>query len=110
MEECRNGNGIPPMFHIGTEQFAFGRPTIPNRADWVAVAGMSQLAGTVHDVPGPFGPRAVALRMGSCLGRTVFRFVVSIRGLVWRGDASETTAVKWNRPQFLESLCKACRK
>jgi hypothetical protein len=46
------------MFHIGTEQFAFGRPTIPNRADWVALAGMSQLAGTVHDVPGPLGPRA----------------------------------------------------
>jgi hypothetical protein len=49
----------PPVFHIGTVQLAFGRPTIPNRADWVAVVRDVTLAGTVH-------PRSLTAPHGRC--------------------------------------------
>ena len=62
----------PPMFHIGTVQLAFGRPTIPIALTGLQLQQMS--LWLVPCIPGLLRPRAVAVRMGACLGRAVFRF------------------------------------
>jgi hypothetical protein len=62
------------MFHIGTVQLAFGEPTIP-----IALTGLQLLQMSlwlIPCIPGPLRSRAVAVRMGLCLERAVFRFVV----------------------------------